>query len=158
MLYQSDIVDAVRKYLEVKGYKIDETATTTSKGYDLIAVLENGGTPIKLVLKARGATSAHIGSKKYGKPFDRSQVAIHVAEVFYKAAEALSMKNCSYQTCAAMALPKNKDHEDYVLKIRPTLSKLGVVVFFVDENRKVEVMPPPNNDNILQELKCQGKL
>lgn len=46
-----------------------------------------------LVLKARGATSAHIGSKKYGKPFDRSQVAIHDAEVFYKAAEALSMKN-----------------------------------------------------------------
>lgn len=43
-----------------------------------------------------------------------------------------------------MALPINKDHEDYVLKIMTTLSKLGVVVFFVDENRKVEVMPHVN--------------
>lgn len=137
MLYQNDVVDVVRKYLEANGYKIDESATTASKGYDLIAFMENGETPIKLVLKARGATSSIVGSKKYGKPFDRSQVAIHVAEVFYKAAEALSMKNSKYQICAAMALPKNKDHEDYVLKIKPTLNKLGVVVFFVDETRKL---------------------
>lgn len=138
MLYQSDIVEAVRKYIEANGYKIDESATTASKGYDLIAFMENGEKPIKLMLKARGATSARIGSKKYGKPFDRSQIAIHVAEVFYKAAEALSMKNSSCLICAALALPKNKDHEDYIFKIRPILSKLGVVVFFVDENRKVE--------------------
>ena len=139
MLYQTDVVDAVRRYLVANGYNIDEKATTATKGYDLIAFMESGQTPIKLVVKARGATSAQPGSARYGKPFDRSQVAIHVAEVFYKAAEALSFKNSKYQISAAIALPKNKDYEDYVLKIRSTIRKLGVTIFFVDDTGKVEV-------------------
>ena len=81
-------------------------------------------------------------SKRYGKPFNRAQVRIHVAEALYKAAEALSIKNSQYQIYAVIALPKNKDHLDHIEKIKPALDTLGIAVFFVDDMGQVEVFSP----------------
>lgn len=74
--------------------------------------------------------------------FDRPQVRIHVAETLYKIAEALSIRNSRYQICTAIALPKNRDHEDHVEKIRTAIDNLGIAVFFVDDMLRVEVSSP----------------
>ena len=142
MLFESNVIDAVCERLEKEGYRIEQRLDTTQQGFDIIAIKENGDMKIKLIVEAKGATSSLKTSKRYGKPFDRAQVRIHVAEALYKIAEALSIKNSMYQIYTAIALPKNKNHLDHVEKIKPTLDLLGVVVFFVDDMGRVEVFSP----------------
>lgn len=142
MLFEADVVEAVCRRLEEKGYYIDQKLATTQQGFDIVALKESADVRIKLIVEAKGATSSQKTSKRYGKPFDRAQVRIHVSEALYKIAEALSIKNSRYQIYTAIALPKNKDHLDHVEKIQATLNALGIAIFYVDDIGRVEFFSP----------------
>ncbi|WP_188397951.1 hypothetical protein [Sporomusa sp. GT1] len=142
MLFEGNVIAAVCEKLEEEGYYIEQRLNTTQQGFDIIALKENGDMKIKLIVEAKGATSSRKSSERYGQPFDRAQVRIHVAEALYKVAEALSIKNSRYQIYTAIALPKNKDHLDHVKKIQTALDTLGIAVFFVDDMGRVEVSSP----------------
>jgi hypothetical protein len=81
MLTENDVVESMCGYLEDAGYRILKRCNTAEKGIDIVALLPDVSR--RLLIEAKGETSAREGSKRYGRPFDGAQVRVHVAEAFY---------------------------------------------------------------------------
>lgn len=136
MLYEDDIVNSVCKYLASKGYIIKQQLKSTEKGDDVVAFC-----PVKKIsmrIEAKGETSAVKTSKRYGKPFNESQVKDHVANAFFRAAKMLELGS-GEDVLVGIALPNNQTHRDMVNAIKGSLKSLKIEVFLVDQNRSVTV-------------------
>lgn len=137
MLTENDVVDAVCRFLEVHGYTIEQRLLTTQKGDDIVATRADG---VRLLVEAKGATSARDGSNRYGRPFESAAARVHVAEAVFKAAQVLSRAaRVSLCARAAIALPRNDVHRRLVDSVAPVLDDMGVAVFWVDADRQVAV-------------------
>ena len=128
MLIESDVIAAVCDYLRAEGYEIRQQLAETEQGDDIKAVQ---GTAI-LLIEAKGETSSKKGSKRFGKPFSRSQVLDHVAMAFYRAAK---MRGDGVRV--AMAFPDNQQHREMVAEIRQAVRDLKIAVFWVAGNGSV---------------------
>jgi hypothetical protein len=64
MLDENLVVEAVCKYLEVEGYVIEMKRTTIQHGIDIVATRTSSGAG-RLLIEAKGATSAREGSARY---------------------------------------------------------------------------------------------
>ena len=135
MLTEDDVVDAVCSYLERVGYKITRKCATTQRGDDIVA--EKRSSPIALYIEAKGETSNRKTSKKYGKPFSRSQCRDHVANAFYRAARMLGGKKSTKGVRVGVALPDNPMHRELIAKVQSALHQLRIGVFWVGINRQV---------------------
>jgi hypothetical protein len=139
MLLESDVIDAVCAKLESNGYTIRQRLGTTQHGDDIIAVKRTS--PVReLFIEAKGETSSRTGSERFGKAFDGAQIPIHVAEAFYKSAKVLSRILTGVEVRAGIALPDNRGHRIALQNIAPVLSQLGIAVFWVTADGKVEVV------------------
>lgn len=130
MLTENDVIEAVEIYLKdnLKYDKV-ETVNTYQKGYDIVA--EKDGK--KLFIEAKGQTSSKQSNRE-GKEFTHSQKKTHVAMAIYKSMQTLkNEKNCD----VGIALPKDKGHEGIIERIRPSLKKLNIQVFLIDQNGSV---------------------
>jgi len=132
MLTENQVIKAVCEFLEYNGWKIIQKALTTEKGHDIIA--NKNGSVLKI--EAKGETSDHQGSARYGKPFDGAQCRDHVANAFYSAAAALQASG-SYELIAGIALPLTRWHQALIEHIKLALNKLEIVVFWVDKDNRV---------------------
>ena len=74
MLYESDVISSVCKYLEKRDYKINQKLKESEKGDDIIATDCDG---IKCFIEAKGETSSKKTTLRYGKGFSPSQVGIY---------------------------------------------------------------------------------
>jgi len=129
-LTENDVVEIVCGFLCSAGYEIEQRLTTTQTGDDIIAVRHLH--PLRRVhIEAKGATSARVGSQRYGQPFDSAQVRVHVAEAVYKAAQVLSRPAVDYERLAAVALPDNETHRLQVESVHVVLRQLGIAVVWV---------------------------
>lgn len=135
MLFESKVVESVCNYLEEQGYAILQKAEIKQHGYDIVAKKDK----IQLYIEAKGETSSDNSSKRYGKVFNVGQVRTHVAMALYKSVEALSINIYGYKIRAGMALPDNEDHHAFINKIKPSLEKLELIVFWVDSEGNVEI-------------------
>jgi hypothetical protein len=138
MLFEIDVVDAVCKLLECSGYEIVQRLDTKQHGDDIVAKKQTRAYR-ELRIEAKGATSSRMGSERYGQLFDSTQVGIHVAEAFYRAAAMLSNENKEIDLKVGMAFPDNLYHRRAVEKINPIVFKLGIAVFWVNEHHQVSV-------------------
>lgn len=136
MLYESDIINAVSKFLNSQGYKILQNLTENQRGDDIIAVSLDESE--KIFIEAKGETSSKKSSARFGKAFSRGQVRDHVANAFYKAAQKLQ-NNGRQSVRSGIALPKKQDHIDMVKEIRLALATLQIEVFWVHSKELVEV-------------------
>lgn len=132
MLTENQVIDAVCEFLELNGWQIIERARTTQKGRDIIA--SKKGSILKI--EAKGETSDHQGSARYGKPFDGAQCRDHVANAFFSAAAALQASG-SYELIAGIALPLTPRHQALIGHIKLALNKLEIAVFWVDKDNRV---------------------
>ena len=131
-LYEAKVVAGVCQFLRKHHFKQVRYIPTRKRGEDIEAV-----TPDKrylVTIEAKGATSSDPGSNRYGKPFTSTQVLDHVSKAVYCAAQH-SLGN----KLSGVAFPKNDDHIKRVNAILPILRKLGIEVFWVNANGKVEV-------------------
>jgi len=135
-LLESDVIDAVCKFLNAHGYTTRQHLSTTEKGDDIIVVMDSP--PPEIHIEAKGETSSRKNSKKFGEPFNGSQIRHHVAMAIYKCAEVLSRKDTDIEVRVGMALPGTSGHRTAVEQIIPALEKLGINVFWVDRSGKVE--------------------
>lgn len=131
MLYESDVVAAVCVYLRSRGYEIEQQLNESQQGDDIIALSPADGT--RVFIEAKGETSSKAGSNRFGKPFTRSQVRDHVANAFFRSAQMLA----DGKVRVGIALPKNRNHLDYVARIAHALSALKIEVYWVDATRQV---------------------
>ena len=128
---ENDVIKHVSSYLEKNGYEIISSCDTSQHGYDLIAT--KGGK--YLYIEAKGQTSSDPNSSRYGKEFDHSQKVDHVAKAIYKTMKTQNQeKNCK----TAIALPSDNVHKNIITNILPSLKKLDITTFYVDEKGNVE--------------------
>ncbi len=131
MLYEDDVVEAVRRFLATTGWSIESVALATQHGDDLTAT--RAGRRLSIEAKGEGSSMSH--TKRYGSSFNRGQVASHVAVAVTRALAVVSQGD----SIAGVAFPWNEFHRDRVALIAPALARLGVVVFWVSSDLSVEV-------------------
>lgn len=131
MLYEDDVVDAVRDWLVDDGWTIVSIAHATDLGDDIVA--RRAGQ--SLLVEAKGEGSSKQGTSRFGSSFTRTQVGSHVAVAILRALRVASKG----EAIPALAFPGNAHHRELVAKVWPALVKLGVVVFWVGPDNVVEV-------------------
>ncbi len=133
MLYESDVVEAICKYLELNGYVIKQKLGPKQQGDDIIAEKNNGQKRI-LYIEAKGETSSKDFTARYGKPFSNSQVRVHVAEAFYRCAEVISRGENGGEIRTGIGLPDTRLHRNFINKIKIARDKLDIAIFWVQQN------------------------
>ena len=141
MLTENQVVDAVCKYLESRGYRITQRLTTTQRGHDIIAEKADAG-PVELHIEAKGETSDRLGSARFGKAFDTAQVGDHVASAFYCAASMFEEASAKKGVRTGIALPDTSLHRTHISRICGALEKLGIALFWVGAKGEVSVEAP----------------
>jgi len=82
-LGEMEVVEAVRSYLETKGFKINRVVrNTTERGADIVATSPSENVIIKI--EAKGQTSSDQGSKGFGREFDKNQKEDHLGRALVK--------------------------------------------------------------------------
>lgn len=127
-LSEDKFVEAVCTYLEDSGWEILKRLTTQQQCNDIVAA--RGGS--RLCIEAKGATSARVKSRRFGRPFDSAQVRVNVAEAVYKAVQVLS-RSAEYGLRAGIALPSSSLDRRELASVEAVLRGLDVVVFWVLE-------------------------
>ena len=134
MLFESDVISFVCKYLEKQGYRIDQRLNENERGDDIIAADSHGK---KCFIEAKGETSSREGSARYGRPFDARQISTHVAKALYR---AVQMQEENTHSCkVGIALPATPEHKRKIAKIAKTLQSLSVEIFWVNSDESVHV-------------------
>lgn len=146
MLDENDIVEAVCDHLQACGYTVPQGCRSIQRGDDIIAVHPSG---LELFIEAKGETSAQSGSSRYGCPFTRSQVLVHVGLAFYRAAVMLQQAIPTARRRTGIALPDNAHHRERVAAIEGALRQLGIAVFWVRPDRSVTVWVQPELPDIV---------
>ncbi|MCP5095038.1 MAG: hypothetical protein GY943_05765 [Chloroflexi bacterium] len=132
MLTENDVVNAIKKYLESKGYTVEQALATTQKGIDIIASHSQYG---KCLIEAKGATSAREGSENYGNEFSYSQIKSHIGMAILKSFQTIQ----KYKDCeVAIALPNNKTHRAVIESICVPIASSGLRIYMVNEDESVE--------------------
>lgn len=112
LLKEMDIINCVSDYLENNGYRIaTRVQSTRDYGPDIVAVSLKD--KVRLVVEAKGQTSSAL------------------------------LKSCQYigkGELAAIALPDDKEDRGLIDSVRSALSRLGIVVFLVDQTRAVRIV------------------
>lgn len=137
MLTENDVIELTCEKLIETGYEIVQQLHTTEHGIDIIAVKDNR----RLLIEAKGATSATIGTNRFGAEFTKNQVNHHVAMAFYAVAKLITVEICS-PNIYCIALPHNANHIDAIKAIDIAVERLGVKLIWVDEDGTVTI---PNN-------------
>ncbi|WP_458413041.1 hypothetical protein ACNQFZ_19920 [Schinkia sp. CFF1] len=142
MLFELDVIDTVCHELEKHGYEIvSRKKEIKHSGKDIICKKNGEKVTRMLYIEAVGETSSESSSKRYGKPFDRSQVKVHISELLFAVAEAMSMSKLDiYDYKVAFAIPDNNDHRDFFNKISHFLDSIGIAVFFVKSGFVSEII------------------
>jgi hypothetical protein len=139
MLYERDVINTVCSELENKGYTIVSKKTELRHtGVDIIAKKVDYDINERFFIEAVGGTSSDPNSKRYGKPFDKSQCRVHVAEQLFACAEILSkpkIEGITYKV--AMAFDDNEYYREYIDSIKNTLVDLNIEVIFVNNRKEI---------------------
>ncbi len=132
ILYEDDVIDAVVRHLEQRGWRIISTASARAKqrGYDILAAKDG----VTLVVEAKGATSSDSESERYGQEFSKGQKLSHVSKALYTVASIVS----AGEHQAALAVPSDAGHRQLIKAIAPALSKLSVTVFLVNNDLTID--------------------
>lgn len=141
MLYEGDVVEAVRRQLVKTGYEVGHVLTTTQRGHDIIA-RKKADPGWELYIEAKGEGSSRVGSARYGASFSSGQVFDHVAKAVLKALRVASWEEELGEKRSAIALPANDMHVREIEMVAPALKRAGIAVFWVSPNRAVRVDSP----------------
>jgi hypothetical protein len=147
MIYESQVVDAVEKFLRHRSYVTILKSPGQKSGYDL--VMDNEVLRRRLCIEAKGGTSSLPSSKRYTMPFDRKQCLSHASQAFYRAASMKEHAPSEYPSPdftfhVAMAFANSPDQRFWIDKIQQTITQLEIGVFWVDRDFTVTFVEPWN--------------
>lgn len=138
MLNENQVVEAVCNHLKSEGFQIKNRCSTKQQGYDIDAI--NPGSGRRLIIEAKGASSARKDSARYGKAFSDNQVRSHVARAFYAAAATLQKEGGNVDV--GIALPDQVVHKKFIEGISQSLHTLGILVYWVTDDLAVRMDSP----------------
>jgi Holliday junction resolvase-like predicted endonuclease len=125
MLTENDIINFVIHYLKNNGYNILKKSKTNEKGIDIVAVHPDKG---KCFVEAKGETSSKKGTKKYGKPFNKSQIRDHIGSALL---QTLKIKQEDGNSDVFIAVPFEKNHIEIFESIKECLFQIKINFLFV---------------------------
>jgi hypothetical protein len=128
---ENAVVAAICTHLTNTGYAILQRLSTTGQGIDIIA--KHPDKPGRLLVEAKGGTSARVGSPRYGKPYDDNQVFDRVGKGFYTAGCLYSQHRANGDE-VGLAFPDLPLFRKYIGPVKPALVNLGITVFLADPN------------------------
>jgi hypothetical protein len=131
MLFEDDVVAAVVDHWRADGWTIVSTALATQHGDDIVATRDG----VRLVVEAKGEGSSKPYTKRYGSTFTPRQAYTHVSVAVLRTLRVVSEGTST----AAIALPADAAHRREVDRVQSALSRLGIRVFWVDQERGVSV-------------------
>jgi len=131
VLYEDDVVNSVVDRLRADGWQIESTALATQHGDDIVATRGEE----RLIVEAKGEGSSKPHTSRYGKPFNQGQAATHVGVAVLRSLRVVSEGTSK----AAIALPDVPSHRREVDRVAAALSKVGVLVFWVEQDGTVTV-------------------
>lgn len=132
MLTESQVIDAVCRYLRRNGWRIVSRCSEIERGDDVVA--EHKASGLMAIVEAKGETSSKKHTARFGLAFNSRQVSGHVSRAFFRAAQTVGSR-----TRGAIALPKTDLHMDRVRSIEPALRKLNHEVFWVDATSRITI-------------------
>lgn len=140
-LNENQVVDAVCEFLESKGVAVEQRCTTKQKGTDIVA--RRPGSVHKLLIEAKGGTSADPSSRKYGEDYVNKKVYDVVAKAFYAGVCLRSDPEHEVDE-VALAFPLTDLFLRYVEPLAPALIKMSIGMILVSPDRGVtcHAMPP----------------
>jgi hypothetical protein len=135
MLTEDAVIRTLRDHLMVDGWQIMSWAAPNQQGTDLVAVRD--GT--RMEVEAKGAGSSKPHTARYGQPFTRAQVRVHVGEAVLKALRVVAAGTA----LAAIAFPDTPLHRSEAGSVESVLHQLGITVYWIAENGTVTASSPP---------------
>lgn len=124
MLNENEVVKAVAAYLAQQGWQIVSKCTTSQTGVDIVAEQNSR----RMLVEAKGLTSASRTSTNFGRPFYQQQKNHYVASAVMTACE-LRSREPNAEICLAFA--DDRVYRNRIAAVQPALSKLGVSVLWV---------------------------
>lgn len=138
ILVEGYVVAHTADWLRDDGWDVLAVERTHAPGPDIVAT--KGGS--RLVVEAKGAGSSLPGSKRYGKPFNKGQVTVSVANAVWTATKAVARGSLG-----AIAIPDNVAYRQEIGDAQATLGRVPIVVFWVDDDGAVRL----DNEAILRD-------
>jgi len=135
MLTENELIDLLAKHLDGCDYTVTQKRKTWQRGIDIVC--RSGVHERRLLVEAKGATSAREGSPRKEKGFDRKQARSHVGRAFYQGAK-LQADHPNDEV--ALAFPDDVWHREFAQAIAPALATLHMRVFLVSVDGKVSLM------------------
>jgi hypothetical protein len=125
VITENDVVEATCVELKAHGWEVLTRANTQQRGPDIVARRDGQ----RLVIEAKGGTSARASSNRFGMRFNAGQVHSHVGRALVEALTAISAGDI-----AAVALPDERLHRLLIGRMATALDRAGVHVIWVDED------------------------
>ena len=141
MLTENNVVDAVKRFLEGNGYRVDKSLTTIQRGIDIEAV--HSATGQRLLVEAKGGTSSKELTARFNRPFTQNQAKSHVSVALYYVLK-LQQKHKVENARIGLAFPDDRTHTLLIENISDALTALDVEVFFVNSDQLVRRHNEPN--------------
>jgi len=129
VLDENDVINAVCRHLEGRGYSIERRLGTTQKGVDVVA--RHTSTGHRLFVEAKGGTSSREGSSRFGRPYTQSQVFDLTSKGFFATVRNHVERRDGRGDVAALAVPDLQWYREYLGAIRPAVDQLGIAVLWV---------------------------
>jgi|GEM_PF-6599632 len=145
MITENEIIKLVILKLESLNFEVLSKCNTRQTGIDI--VLKKGN--YRLLIEAKGATSSKKGTPKYGQLFTRSQALTHTSAAIYTAMDLITRHQGEDNYIVGIALPLEKNCIDFVEKVKYVLTKLGIIIFWVKDERVIIETPNQKIDSIL---------
>lgn len=129
MLFEDDVVEAVARFFENRGWAVESRVTAREHGDDLVLVKPGR----RLLVEAKGETSSNPRSSRFGLEFTSSQVGTHVGVAILRALRWVSAGDVD----AAIAVPDNERHRVRVGEVNAAIQRAGIGVLWVGQDRQV---------------------
>ncbi len=134
------VIAEVANELERRGYDVVSTKSTSQRGVDIEAIAQDGVT--KILVEAKGETSSKPWSKRYRLGFNFNQKKDHIGKALLWVAQTRTPPETN-RIRLGIAIPGDDEDRSIIDSIWPTLSELGVTVFLVGRDGRVEVRGQP---------------
>jgi hypothetical protein len=132
---ENAVVSAVCAYLEDRAWSVVQRRHTSETGIDIVAT--HPATGRTCYVEAKGGASATPGTKRYGKPFDGNQVAVHVGQAILAALKLRTAHPDAATHLVVIAVPDERHHRRHLDAVGPALRTVAVGTLFVSADGSV---------------------
>lgn len=145
MLTENEIIRLVILELKSHDFELISKCNTNQTGIDILLKKNN----YILLIEAKGATSSKKGTPRYGLPFDSGQALTHTSAAIYKAIDLITRHQGNDNYIVGIALPLEKNTVKHVEKVKYVLTKLGIIIFWVNDEKVIIETPNQEIDRIM---------